>query len=100
RIAMASRLPPVAIGHPLRDAAVDSQQPEGVRLERVYRKRSRFVLLAAAVTAVGKADTHLVAPPVARNRAGARRVFPFRLGRQPVTMADLLRQPGGVLLTV
>src|SRR5262249_23901284 len=42
----------------------------------------------------------VAAPPIGRIDAAARGIFPLRLGRQPIGLAGLLRQPGHECLGV
>ena len=59
--------------------------------------------LAAAAVAVGhrlSVELDVVAPRIRRRRSGARRIFVFGLGEQPIGLAGHLREPRHVLLRV
>ena len=79
-----------AILHPFPDVAVHVVEAERIGGERADRRRLLVVPLAAAAVAVGVALADLVAPGIGRLGAGARGIFPFRLGQQPVGLPVIL----------
>src|SRR5436190_14391816 len=84
----------IAILHPLPHVASHIVEAERIRLERSDGRGSRP--LAAATIAIGIPLTDLVAPEIG-SRAGASRVFPFRLGKETVGPAGHLREPRRIL---
>src|ERR1700687_5347441 len=84
-----------AILDPLQGIPKHVVKTKRVRLEAADR-RCALVPRAAAAGAVRQVLTDLVAPPPRRRRAGARRVFPLRLRRQPVALPCRPRQPRNI----
>src|SRR6266436_3164298 len=75
-----------AILDPLIDAAAHVVETERIGQEAAGLQRLLGVVGLVAPLAIGHALLRMVAPPVARYAAAARRVFPLRLARQPVIL--------------
>src|SRR5271166_3095777 len=88
-----------AILHPLGGVPRSVVQTESVRPERTHR-RGPAVLAPPALRASSMSSPDVVAPPVRSRRPSSRRIFPLRLGRQPIGLSGRLRQPRGELFGV
>src|SRR5262249_1203304 len=90
----------IAVLDPLEHVTGHIVEAERIRLERSDRCGLLAVPLAAAAVAGGVLLANLVAPEIGGSGAGARRVFPFGLGEQPVYIAGHLGEPSDVGLGV
>ena len=81
------------IRRPLRDPAQHVEKPERIGRQRIDRQRAVGVLGAAAIAAIRQRHADRIAPPVARGRPAPRRIFPFRLARQPIGVPRGRGQP-------
>ena len=75
-------------------------ETERIGGERADGSRQLIVPLAAAAVAISIPFTDLVAPRIGRQRSSTRRIFPFRLGEQPISLAGHTGEPGHVGLGV
>src|SRR4051794_622841 len=80
-----------AILDPLVDPAAHIVEAERVRREAADLQRLLGVIRLVATFAIGQAGLRLVAPPVFRRAAAARRVLPLRFARQAVFLLRRLR---------
>src|SRR5882757_10969730 len=78
---------------PLIDTAAHVVKAERVGQEAADLQRLPWIVGLVAALAIGEARLRLVAPPVFRGAAAARRVFPLRLARQAVLLLRRLREP-------
>src|SRR5262249_43048212 len=90
----------IAILYPLKYVARHVVEAKLIGLERSDRRGLPVIPLAAAPITVGVALADLLAPEIARGRAGARGVFPFGFCEQPVFLAGHTGEPSHIGLGV
>src|SRR6516165_6127948 len=90
----------LAILDPLPDIAMHVMETECIGGERADGSRPLIVPLAAAPVAIGVPFADLVAPRIGRLRSSTRRIFPFCLGEQPISLAGHPGEPGHIRLGV
>src|SRR5262249_33661991 len=90
----------IAILDPFPEVAVHVVEAERVGEERADWRRLPAIPLTAAAVAVGVPVPDLVAPGIGRAGTGARGVFPFGLGEQPVGPAGHSGKPCHILLGI
>src|SRR5262245_49949690 len=90
----------LAILDPLRDIAMHVMETECIGGERADGSRPLIVPLAAAAVTIGVPFADLVAPRIGRLRSSTRRIFPFCLGEQPISLVGHPGEPSHIRLGV